>query len=139
MFDFDYIKGDVPNTFYWYTNTRTIISLDSSAILLILNPYEHDENNTLLKNWRAWWNKSTPKHSESWSWILLSCKICKSESFSVLGISTLISELKDGGPSKYIPSTILSKIQIFCIGNWHNNRIIIFLLPNLIAKKKKKL
>lgn len=48
IFDFDYIN--VRNTFYWYTNTRTIISLDSSAILLILNPYEHDENNTLLQN-----------------------------------------------------------------------------------------
>lgn len=47
------IKGDIPNTFYWYTNTRIIISLDSSAILLILNPYEHDENNTLLQNLKS--------------------------------------------------------------------------------------
>lgn len=53
IFDFDYIKGDIPNTFYWYTNTRIIISLDSSAILLILNPYEHDENNTLLQNLKS--------------------------------------------------------------------------------------
>lgn len=50
------------------------------------------------KTCRACWNLSTPKQSDSWSRMLLSWKICKSESCSVLGISTQTSEVTDGGP-----------------------------------------